>query len=163
MELVTIESIERLNHNVRQFRTTKPAHYTYKPGQAALFAKDDGDGSEEPHPFTFTGLPEEDSLELTVKIYPERHGVTARLDELKAGDSLLVGEPFGTISYQGPGVFLAGGAGVTPFIGSSRFSVGIGLVADWVQAESSAEEENSCAVVGEASEASGVGLNGLYA
>ena len=29
-------------------------------------------------------------------------------------------EPFGTISYQGPGVFIAGGAGITPFLAMLR-------------------------------------------
>ncbi|XZE55039.1 hypothetical protein SH139x_001026 [Planctomycetaceae bacterium SH139] len=31
-----------------------------------------------------------------------------------------MGEPWGAIKYQGPGVFIAGGAGITPFIAIVR-------------------------------------------
>ncbi|HJX57126.1 MAG TPA: flavodoxin reductase, partial [Thiobacillus sp.] len=36
------------------------------------------------------------------------------------GAELLMSEPFGTIRYQGPGVFIAGGAGITPFLAILR-------------------------------------------
>ena len=40
--------------------------------------------------------------------------------ELKAGDELLIHDVWGAIHYKGPGVFIAGGAGVTPFIAIFR-------------------------------------------
>jgi cytochrome-b5 reductase len=39
---------------------------------------------------------------------------------MRVGESALVSEAFGTIQYRGPGVFLAGGAGITPFISIIR-------------------------------------------
>jgi propane monooxygenase reductase subunit len=36
------------------------------------------------------------------------------------GDRLILRDVWGTITYKGPGVFLAGGAGVTPFIAILR-------------------------------------------
>ena len=42
------------------------------------------------------------------------------LKELKPGDELIVREVWGAINYKGPGVFIAGGAGVTPFIAILR-------------------------------------------
>jgi ferredoxin-NADP reductase len=36
------------------------------------------------------------------------------------GDSFIVGDPWGTIEYKGKGTFIAGGAGVTPFIAILR-------------------------------------------
>jgi hypothetical protein len=53
-------------------------------------------------------------------MYPDHDGVTEEIGNLKVGDSLLVDDPWGTISYRGEGVFLAGGAGVTPFIAIFR-------------------------------------------
>jgi ferredoxin-NADP reductase len=40
---------------------------------------------------------------------------------LKKGDELILHEVFGAIEYKGEGVFIAGGAGVTPFISIFRF------------------------------------------
>ena len=59
-------------------------------------------------------------LEFTIKRYPEHKGVTDKMHTLKAGDILLMSEPFGTITYKGPGIFIAGGAGITPFLSIFR-------------------------------------------
>ena len=71
-------------------------------------------------PFTFTALNDEDFLEFTIKSYFDHDGVTRKLWDLKPGDRLLLRDVWGTITYKGPGVFLAGGAGVTPFIAILR-------------------------------------------
>ena len=72
------------------------------------------------HPFTFTGLDDDERLEFTIKIYSDRSGLTEELGKLNPGDSLVITDAWGTISYKGPGVFLAAGAGVTPFIAIFR-------------------------------------------
>jgi len=64
----------------------------------------------------FTSLPGDEDLEFTIKVYPSHDGVTKELHQLKVGDHLLIGDAWGAIQYKGPGVFIAGGAGVTPFI-----------------------------------------------
>jgi ferredoxin-NADP reductase len=71
-------------------------------------------------PFTFTSLNEWPYVEFIIKIYEDRHGVTAQLGRTNAGAELILHNVFGTITYKGPGVFLAGGAGVTPFISILR-------------------------------------------
>src|SRR5699024_4924707 len=70
--------------------------------------------------FTFTGLNEWPFLEFTIKIYKDHNGVTAKLDQLKKGASLIIHDSFGDITYKGSGIFIAGGAGVTPFIANLR-------------------------------------------
>jgi ferredoxin-NADP reductase len=67
-----------------------------------------------------TSLPNDDKLEFVIKTYPSHEGVTNELLELKQNDELLLGDVFGTIDYKGEGVFIAGGAGVTPFISILR-------------------------------------------
>ena len=42
--------------------------------------------------------------------------MTQELRSLEQGDELLVHDVFGDIAYKGEGIFIAGGAGVTPFI-----------------------------------------------
>ncbi|HEY6625705.1 MAG TPA: hypothetical protein VIZ21_02005, partial [Ignavibacteriaceae bacterium] len=41
--------------------------------------------------------------------------------KLKRDDELILHEVFGSIGYKGEGVFIAGGAGVTPFISIFRY------------------------------------------
>ena len=120
MNSVTIQKIESLNHNVRRLVTEKPDNYTFKPGQATLVAVDREGMREEKRPFTFTSLPEEAHLEFTIKIYPDHEGVTAAIDRLREGDRLLIEDPWGAITFQGPGTFIAGGAGLTPFLAILR-------------------------------------------
>jgi ferredoxin-NADP reductase len=75
---------------------------------------------KEERPFTFTNLPADDSLEFTIKTYPEQEGVTNELLHLKRGEELVLHDVFGAIKYKGEGVFIAGGAGITPFISILR-------------------------------------------
>jgi ferredoxin-NADP reductase len=76
---------------------------------------------EEKRPFTFTCLPNDDYLEFTIKTYAAHKGVTNELVQLKKKDELILHDVFGAIAYEGEGVFIAGGAGVTPFISIFRF------------------------------------------
>lgn len=115
-----IQDIRQLTHDVKQFTLPKPDGYDFSPGQATEVSIDKEGWRDEKRPFTFTSLPEQDHLEFTIKIYPDHKGVTHQLDQLKKGDRLLIDAPWGTIEYKGPGVFLAGGAGVTPFISIFR-------------------------------------------
>ena len=81
----------------------------------------DKDGwRDEQRPFTFTGLPDADRLEFVIKSYPSHDGVTEQIADLKPGDSVLIEDPWGAIEDKGPGTFIAGGAGITPFIAILR-------------------------------------------
>lgn len=117
---IRIKSIVSLTHDVLQITTEKPNGFTYSPGQAADISIPQPGWENELRAFTFTSLPSDDFLEFTIKTYPEHKGVTHHLRSLSPGDQLLVHEPFGDIKYQGEGLFLAGGAGITPFIAIFR-------------------------------------------
>lgn len=120
MTHIKILKVEPLNHNVRRFVTTKPEGFTYTPGQATEVSIDKDGMREEKRPFTFTSLPDEAQLEFTIKIYPSHDGVTDSLDDLKPGDELIIGDAWGAIKFQGKGTFIAGGAGITPFLAILR-------------------------------------------
>jgi propane monooxygenase reductase component len=117
---VQIRKVEPVTHDVRRFTVQKPGGYRFEPGQATLVSVDRPDWQKKKRPFTFTSLNDWPDLELTTKIYPDHEGVTAQLGKLEAGDRLLIEDPWGTIQYKGPGTFIAGGAGVTPFIAILR-------------------------------------------
>ena len=94
--------------------------FSFIPGQAADVSINKPDLLNEKRPFTFTALNAWDHLEFTIKIYNEHNGVTKRIAELKAGDELIISEPWGSIAYKSEGTFIAGGAGITPFIAILR-------------------------------------------
>jgi ferredoxin-NADP reductase len=118
---VKIKVIEKVTHDVLRIETEKPNQYIFTPGQATEIAINKTGWENEKRPFTFTCLPNNDYLEFTIKTYPSHNGVTNKLLELKENDELILHDVFGTIAYKGEGVFIAGGAGVTPFISIFRF------------------------------------------
>lgn len=117
---VNILNTEKVTHDVVQLTVEKPDGYEFESGQATEISIDKDKWRDEKRPFTFTSLNEDEHLEFVIKIYPDHDGVTEQIGKLKKGDSLLIDDPWGTIQYDGEGVFLAGGAGVTPFIAIFR-------------------------------------------
>jgi len=117
---LTILNISKVTHDVRRYVLERPEGLVFEPGQATELSIDRDGYRERKNPFTFTSLTSWDYLEFTIKSYFDHDGVTKALWELSAGDRLIVREPWGTITYAGPGTFIAGGAGVTPFIAILR-------------------------------------------
>ncbi|MGM5483669.1 MAG: FAD-binding oxidoreductase [Nanobdellota archaeon] len=98
----------------------KPEGYNFIPGQATDISINKEGWKEEKRPFTFTSLNKDKVLELTIKIYSGHNGVTKEINKLNPGDELSIQDPWGAINYKGEGVFIAGGAGITPFISIIR-------------------------------------------
>jgi ferredoxin-NADP reductase len=115
-----IQKIERVTHDVRKYTFEKPDGYSFEPGQATEVAIDKDGWRDEKRPFTFTSLNKDPYLQFVIKSYPDHNGVTEQVGKLEEGDSFIIDDPWGTIQYKGPGIFLAGGAGVTPFIAIFR-------------------------------------------
>ncbi|MGK2862009.1 MAG: flavodoxin reductase [Chitinophagaceae bacterium] len=117
---VKIKLIENITHDVLQIVTEKPRQYNFTPGQATEVSINKNGWQNEKRPFTFTCLPDNDYLEFTIKTYPFHKSVTNQLLQLERDDELILHGVFGAIGYKGEGVFIAGGAGVTPFISIFR-------------------------------------------
>jgi ferredoxin-NADP reductase len=118
--IVKITAIHQVTHDVKSYRIEKPAGYTFVPGQATEVAINKPGWENERRPFTFTSLNNEPSLEFTIKRYTGHNGVTNQLHQLVPGDELILHDVWGAIEYKGPGYFIAGGAGITPFIAILR-------------------------------------------
>ncbi|MEM5493225.1 flavodoxin reductase [Hoeflea sp. AS16] len=117
---LAITKIEDITHDVRQFTFEKPEGFEFTPGQAAEVGIDKDGWRDADNPFTFTALPEWDELQFTIKIYPSHDGLTEQIGQMSLGDRFIIGDAWGTIEYKGRGTFIAGGAGVTPFIAILR-------------------------------------------
>lgn len=115
-DIVRIKSIEHLTHDVLKIVAEKPTTLSYHPGQAVDVSINKPGWENELRAFTFTSLPDDDHIEFNIKTYPSHNGVTNQLLSLQKGDELIIGGVFGDIEYKGEGIFIAGGAGITPFI-----------------------------------------------
>lgn len=118
---VKIRSITSATHDVLQIVTEKPRQFNFTPGQAVKVSINKDGWRYKKRPFTFTCLPENDYLEFTIKTYPAHKSVTNKFLHLNIIDKLILHDVFGAIRYKGEGVFIAGGAGITPFISIFRY------------------------------------------
>ena len=109
-----------ITHDVKCFVVEKPDGYDFIPGQATDVSINLPEWRDKLRPFTFTCLRERNYLEFMIKIYRDHEGVTNMLGRINAGAELILHDVFGAIQYKGPGVFIAGGAGITPFISIFR-------------------------------------------
>lgn len=125
---IKILSITPVTHDVRCIRLEKPAKYSFIPGQATDVAINRDGWHEQQRPFTFTSLNSDHYLEFTIKCYTDHDGVTNQISTLDIGDELIIGDPWGAIRYTGEGYFIAGGAGITPFMAIFRQLHQVGLI-----------------------------------
>lgn len=117
---VDILMTEFVTHDVQRFLVTRPKGFDYQPGQGVTLAVDESGWREKERPFTPTNLGDDRILEFTIKGYADHDGVTRKLHTLQAGARLLMSDAFGALTYQGPGWFIAGGAGITPMMAMLR-------------------------------------------
>lgn len=117
---MTLKRIESVTHDTHHLVFERPEGFEYTPGQGVeLHVLKEG-WDDKGRPFTPVTLPEEPTLEFVIKSYPDHHGVTEQIGRLEPGDQVKIKGPFGAISDHGPGIFIAGGAGVTPMIAVMR-------------------------------------------
>lgn len=109
-----------ITHDVKYFKVQRPKGYKFIPGQATEVSINKPGWEEQKRAFTFTNLTSKRHLEFMVKIYRDHPGVTKELGKTNSDAELIIHDVFGAIHYQGPGVFLAAGSGITPFIAIFR-------------------------------------------
>ncbi|MGM5488903.1 MAG: FAD-binding oxidoreductase, partial [Nanobdellota archaeon] len=112
----TILSVTKVTHDVTRIMLTRHDEFSFVPGQYGLvFLEDEG------KPFTFTSIPDDAHLELTVK---EKGDFTAKLVRCQPGDILTIRGPLGqALNFTDElsrVIFVAGGSGITPFISFLR-------------------------------------------
>lgn len=114
---LTLKEISPVTHDTYRLVFDRPEGFDFEPGQATHWALDTEGWRDEDRAFTMTSQPEErDRVEFVIKSYPDHDGVTDRIPGMKPGEQVIADAPDGAIVDRGAGVFIAGGAGVTPFI-----------------------------------------------
>jgi len=117
---VKIKSTKYITHDVLQIDTEKPHQFTFIPGQGTYVSINKKGWENKKRPFTFTSIPHDNDLQFIIKIYSSHNSVTDELLQLKPNDELILHDVFGAIIYKNEGLFIAGGAGITPFISILR-------------------------------------------
>ena len=115
-QLLRIKSIDRLTHDVLRIITEKPIDIQFEHGKAVKISINKIDCKEKEISSNSTNLPKNTVLEFSIKNYPKKCGISNEFFNLIADDDYIVHHVLGTIIYKGEGVFIAGGAGTTPFI-----------------------------------------------
>ncbi|MCQ8185140.1 hypothetical protein [Parvularcula maris] len=119
--VLTLRKTEKVTHDTYHLTTTRPEGYDFVPGQANHWGIERGGFRDASKPFTITSLPGEEHLEFVIKSYPtnqypDHDGFTELIPDMQPGERIYVDEAGGDIRDRGRGIFVAGGAGVTPFI-----------------------------------------------
>ena len=136
-----VEHIEQLTHDVKRITFRAPGQFRFRPGQFVLLQvpgsyvktwnQQYGTSHEQvSRPYSFASPPSRLPLfDLIIKHQPAPRGKdvppglasTFIHSELKAGDVVAFGEPMGALYSAGDGdrpiLLVAGGAGVSPFVG----------------------------------------------
>jgi propane monooxygenase reductase component len=113
---VKIVKIVDLAKNVKRFVVEKPKNYNFVAGQYTSISINKSGFESKKRLFTFASSSFEKNLEFIIKIYPEHEKITFEMNKLKKGDELIIGPPLGRMSFQGNGIFIAAGSGITPFL-----------------------------------------------
>ncbi len=115
-----IIALEPLASTLYRLLLEKPAGFTFVPGHSVMVSINKPQLIAQKNPLTFTSTSTDPFLEFHVKTYPGRQSFNNLLAALKPGDSLVLSEMFGSMRYAGPGLFLAGGIGIAPFLAILR-------------------------------------------
>lgn len=115
-DTLTLQTIIPVTHDTHSLVFDRPDGFDFTAGQATHMALDRDGWRDKDRPFTMTSQPDDPMLEFVIKSYPSHNGVTEQIGRMKKGDQVIAQKPAGAISDHGPGVFIAGGAGITPFI-----------------------------------------------
>lgn len=112
-----ISSIKKLKNVFEISMTPKSVSMPYNKGQFAFFSFENTNLPLESHPFSLASKSNNKKLKIFVKKLGD---FTSSLDSLKLGDNVFIEGPYGEFSYtkiNTDQVWVAGGIGVTPFIG----------------------------------------------
>jgi len=131
-----VVKVDKENHDTTSIYITGPDAERFKNRKAGQFASirvfRDGSWSE-PHPFTISSAPEDDTLRMTIKKSGE---FTNTIPEIEPGTPVQCAGPFGQfcqgIDDNKDIVMIAGGVGITPFLSVLRHFADIGAENDVV-------------------------------
>jgi ferredoxin--NADP+ reductase len=118
---VTVRANERLDEGLHLVAFDRP--FDFLPGQHVGLALDPG---VEPRLYSLAGGPDEAAMEILFDVHPGG-ALTPGLAEVRPGGAVWTTHPAGTFAgHPGPGLWVAGGTGIAPFVSMLRAGLGSG-------------------------------------
>lgn len=111
---------QKMTHDVILLSLERPANYSFTPGQYTELSVELPGKPLECSTFSFIGLNSDLDVQLAMKASPENPEINTHLRRLEEGDVVQISDPRNEVLYRGPGVFIAGGTGITPFMAIFR-------------------------------------------
>jgi predicted ferric reductase len=120
--LYKIKSINKLGENIYEIILSPSVNkaLNYKAGQFVFVRFNNKKLGDEPHPFSIASTSNNPLIKIIVKGLGD---FTNRLSDLNVGNEVNVEGPYGRFNYEKGGkeqIWIAGGIGITPFIGMSE-------------------------------------------
>jgi predicted ferric reductase len=119
--LYAIKEINKKNLGVYELvLAPEYAPLKYKAGQFVFLSFKNKKIGKEPHPFSIASSSNNILLKVVIKNLGD---FTSQLPELKVGDKVYVEGPYGRFNYNKTGkdqIWIAGGIGITPFLGMAE-------------------------------------------
>jgi ferredoxin-NADP reductase len=114
-----VQDVKHLTSHLSLLTTSKPAGFSFIPGHSCLLALPNFT-YDQARAFTFVSYPSDDYLSFLIKRSPDTTSITHQLIASKPGDTLAIRGLFGTHRATGPGLFIASGIGIAPFLAIAR-------------------------------------------
>jgi len=114
-----IKEIKKVADFTKSFVFEKPKNFNYEPGQHGYIELSPDNGK----PFSLVSSPHEKIIEFAT-IIRDQSKWKQELNKKKVGDKLILSGPYGQFKYddsEADIAFIAGGIGITPFIGIFRY------------------------------------------
>jgi ferredoxin-NADP reductase len=111
---------EKLTHDVIGLTLERPAGYSFSPGQFLEFTLQEPSRPSKQLRLSLTGLNSDPDLHVAVKTHKSLEVNATHLNWLEPGEEVRISEPKDEVVYRGPGVFIAGGTGISPFMAIFR-------------------------------------------
>ena len=125
---VEILEVLSLANDRKGWVVSRPEGFDYRPGQYMLIEIMEDYGT----PFSLASSPTESTLRFATVIRDESE-LKELMDARRAGDTFILSGPFGDLVYEDEEEkigLIAGGIGVTPFVGILKYVTGEGLETD---------------------------------
>ncbi len=118
---VRVRSNERLDEGLHLVALDRP--FCFLPGQHVGLTLDP---TAEPRLYSLASGPREDAMEILFDVHPGG-ALTPRLAATRPGDTVWTTPPGGTFAGEaGPGLWIAGGTGIAPFVSMRRAGLAAG-------------------------------------
>ncbi|MGR3466908.1 MAG: FAD-binding oxidoreductase [Shimia sp.] len=127
---LTLQRIEPLTHDTYSLTFDRPEGLSLDAGDAVQLALDEDGWRGETRPFTVVTDGDAEVIGFVIKSYPERDGVTDKIADMKPGDTMRLEDAYRVYRDHGPGTFIVGGSGITPFITILRDHKDQGVIED---------------------------------